>query len=100
MEVDIDVGLLCTLGKNAIALYLALLRLADSKTGELRCRGEWLTVKRFDREAHMCKDVRIAAMRELVAAGLVTFTRPRVCEEIGGRMRSVVGPIHYVVHHS
>jgi hypothetical protein len=95
---DIDAAVVRNLGKNAAALYHALRRLADGRSGELRIRGQWLKAIRFDREAKMCERVRLSAMRELVTAGLVTFTRPRVRRMIGGRLRAVAGSVHYVVH--
>lgn len=96
--VDMDASILRKLGKHARALYNALRYMADGKSGELRFRERWYKAKEFDREAKMCERVRLAAMRELVAAGLVTFTRPRVCRMIGGRLRAVAGSVHYVVH--
>lgn len=96
--VDMDASILRKLGKHARALYNALRYMADGKSGELRFRERWYKAKEFDREAKMCERVRLAAMRELVAAGLVTFTRPRVWRMIGGRLRAVAGSVHYVVY--
>jgi len=96
--VDMDASVLRKLGKHARALYNAFRYMADGKSGELRFRELWYKAKEFDREAKMCERVRLAAMREHVAAGLVTVTRPRVCRIIGGRLRAVAGSVHYVVH--
>jgi hypothetical protein len=96
--VDVDASILRKLGKHARALYTALRYMADGKSGELRFRERWYKAKEFDHEAKICERVRLAAMRELVAAGLVTFTRPRVRRMIGGRLRAVAGSVHYVVH--
>jgi hypothetical protein len=96
--VDMDASILRELGKHARALYNALRYMADGKSGELRFRERWYKAKEFDREAKMCERVRLAAMRELVTAGLVTYTRPRVSRMIGGRLRAVAGGVHYVVH--
>lgn len=96
--VDMNASILRELGKHARALYNALRYMADGKSGELRFRERWYKAKAFDREAKMCERVRLAAMRELVAAGLVTHTRQRVLRMIGGRLRAVAGGVHYVVH--
>jgi hypothetical protein len=86
------------LSRNARHLYLTMRGLADGKTGELRIEGRWLKATAFDREAEMCKNTRLPAMRELVASGLVTLERPRVWRMIGGRMRAVTGTTEYTVH--
>lgn len=96
--VDMDASILRELGKHARALYNALRYMADGKTGELRFRERWYKAKEFDREAKMCERVRLAAMRELVAAGLVTYSRQRVWRMIDGRLRAVAGRVQYVVH--
>jgi hypothetical protein len=98
LVVDMDASILRKLGEHARALYNALRYMADGKSGELRFRERWYKAKEFDREAKMCERVRLVAMRELVAAGLVTFTRPHVRRMIGGRLRAVAGSVHYVVH--
>lgn len=96
--VDIDASVLRELSKHARALYTALRYKADAKTGELRFRDRWYKAREFDVWAEMCERVRLAAMQELVTKGLATFTRPRVRRMIGGRLRAVAGPVHYVVH--
>jgi len=86
------------LSKNARHLYLAMRALSDGKTGELQIKGRWLKATVIDRRAEMCRDVRMRAMRELIAAGHVTMERARVCRPIDGRMRSFLGEAHYTVH--
>jgi hypothetical protein len=85
------------LSKHARQLYMTLRALADGKTGELRIEGRWLKATFFDREAEMCRVVRLVAMRELIAAGLVSLNRPRVRRIIGGRSRVVMGEAQYTV---
>jgi hypothetical protein len=77
---------------------MTMRELADGKTGELRINGRWLKARVFDAEAEMCRDLRMRAMRELIAAGLVTFKPARVCRLIGGRRRSLLGEAQYTVH--
>ena len=86
------------LSKHARTLYMTLRALADGITGELRINGHWLKATVFDRAAEMCRDIRMAAMRELIALGLVTVKRPRVWRVLGGRMRSVLAEAQYTVH--
>jgi hypothetical protein len=85
------------LSRNARILYMALRALADGKTGELRIKGRWLKATEFDREAEMCREVRMAAMRELIAVGFVEMKRPRICRKISGRMRVVLAGCQYSV---
>jgi hypothetical protein len=85
------------LSRNARILYMAMRALADGKTGELRIKGRWLKATEFDREAEMCREVRMAGMRELIAAGFVEMKRVRVCRKIGDRMRVVLGECQYRV---
>jgi len=85
---------------------MTMLRRADGHSGDLKIPGRkwnkaeptWMKATQFDREARMSKATRLKAMRELIARGLVTATRPRVYRVIGGRMRAVAGPTHYTVH--
>jgi hypothetical protein len=84
--------------KHARQLYVTLRALADGKTGELRIRERWLKATVFDSAAEMCKRVRLRAMRELIAAGLVTTERPRIWCTIGGPTRAVAGPSRYTVY--
>lgn len=86
------------LTKHARQLYLTMRALADGKTGELRINGRWLKASVFDASAEMCRDLRMSAMRELIAVGLVTLKRARVCRLIDGRRRSVLGETQYTVH--
>jgi len=86
------------LSKNARQLYLTLRSLADGKSGELRIGDRWLKAITFETAAEICRNVRLRAMRELMVLGLVTVTRPRVLRVIGGRIRSVAGPVRYTVH--
>jgi len=71
--------------------------LADGKTGDLRIGGRWLKATVFDKGAEMCRAVRMAAMRELIAEGLVTMNRPRIWRKIGDRTRTVLGKRQYKV---
>lgn len=96
--VDIDSSVVRELSRHADHLYHALRRLADGKSGELRIGGRWLKATRFDKEAKMCRDTRLPAMRELRDKGLVTVERPRVHRTIDGRVRAVAGGVHYTVH--
>ena len=84
--------------KHARNLCMTLLALADGKTGQLRINGRWLKATVFDRAAEMCRDIRMRAMRELVAAGNVTVERPLVRRTINGRMRAVLAEAQYTVH--
>jgi hypothetical protein len=84
--------------KAARALYSSMRAICEGKTGALRIRGRWLKAKAIDAAAEMCRDVRMRAMRELVALGLVTTERERVERVIGGRRRVVLGVVHYFVH--
>jgi hypothetical protein len=86
------------ISRNARNLYGTLRALADGKTGELRIGGRWLKATAFDRAAEMGRNTRLPAMRELVAAGLVTAKRTRVWQKMDGRMRAVAGPTEYTVH--
>ena len=94
------------LSRNARILYAAMRALAHGKTGELKIPGRrwgqsedaWLQATEFDRKAQMCRCVRLRAMRELVAHGLVSVERERVGRFLGGRRRVVLGPCHYSVH--
>ena len=98
--VDADAALLKRnprLSRHARNLYGTMRALADGKTGELRINGRWLRATVLDKAAEMCKRVRMAAMRELVAAGYVLMQRPLVHRELGGRARAVLGPSQYTV---
>ena len=86
------------LSKNARRLYLSMRALANGKTGELKVNGRWLRAKAFDAAAEMCRDVRLTAMRELVAAGLVTYDFEMAVRFIGGRRRAVRSRARYTVH--
>ena len=86
------------LSRNARNLYGTMRALADGKTGHLKIKGRWLRACVFDRAAEMCRCVRLGAMRELVAYGLVTVERERIERFLDGRRRVVFGPCHYTVH--
>jgi hypothetical protein len=86
------------LSKNARRLYLAMRALADGRTGELRIGGRWLRAEAIDAAAEMCRDIRMRGMRELAAAGLVSFERERLLRVVRGRRREVLGRTRYVVH--
>ena len=94
------------LSRNSRILYGTMRALADGKTGHLKIPGRkwgqsedrWLKAAAFDRAAEMCRCVRLKAMRELVAYGLVTIERERIERFLGGRRRVVLGPCHYTVH--
>jgi hypothetical protein len=88
------------LSKNARRLYGAMRALADGRTGELRIGDRWLHAEAIDAAAEMCRDIRMRCMRELVAAGLVSFERERVHRKVRGRFREVLGRSRYVVHRS
>jgi hypothetical protein len=67
-----------TLSKNARALFLTMLSLADAKTGELRLpSGHWLDSGYIRREAEMGRDKFRNARRELLEAGLISDDRER-----------------------
>ena len=69
---DVEASLLkknSRISKHARRLYLTLRGLADGKNGELRIGGRWLRATVFDKAAEMCRDVRMEAMRELIAEG-------------------------------
>jgi hypothetical protein len=86
------------LSKHARNLYMTMRALADGKTGELRWKnGQWIKATVFDRQAEMCRVVRLPAMRELIDAGLVSLNRPRIWRIIGGRRRAVMGESQYTV---
>jgi len=85
------------LSKHTRNLYGTLRALADGKTGELRINGRWLKATVFDHHAEMCRDVRMRAMRELIKAGHVIMTRPRISRLIKGRIRIVRGESQYKV---
>jgi hypothetical protein len=86
------------LSKNARHLYMTLRALADGRTGELKVNGRWLRAKVFDAAAEICRNVRLAAMNELIAAGLVTLEFERVLRFIGGRRRAVRSRCRYTVY--
>ena len=86
------------LSKNARRLYMTMRALADGRTGELKINGRWLTAKKIESEAEMCRGVRLPAMRELIAAGLVAYDFERVVRLIGGRRRAVRSRTRYTVH--
>jgi hypothetical protein len=86
------------LSRNARNLYCTLRALAEGRTGDLKILGRWRRASEFDRASEMCRCVRLKAMRELVATGLVTVHRERVERFLNGRRRVVMGPCHYTVH--
>jgi hypothetical protein len=86
------------LSKNATRLYLAMRALADGHTGELKRRGRWLRAEEIDTEAEMCREVRMKSMRDLIAAGLVTYKFEMVVRVIKGRRRAVRAGTQYVVY--
>jgi hypothetical protein len=86
------------LSKAARVLYSTMRSLADGKTGALKIRNRWLKAKAIDAAAEMCRDVRLRAMRELVALGLASMERERVERVIKGRKRVVFGITRYFVH--
>lgn len=99
--VDVPANLLkrnTEVSKDARDLYSTMRSLADGKTGALRIKRRWLKAKAIDAAAEMCRDVRMRAMRELVALGFVTMERERVERVIGGRRRVVMGAVHYIVY--
>jgi hypothetical protein len=89
------------LSKNARHLYMTLLALAHGGGGELKNHnGRWMKAKVFDAAAEICREVRLAAMQELIAAGLVTLEYEMVFRFIGGRRRKVRSRSQYTVHHT
>jgi hypothetical protein len=86
------------LSKAARVLYSTMRSLADGKTGALKIKDRWLKAKAIDAAAEMCRDVRLCAMRELVALGLASMERERVERVIKGRKRAVFGIAHYFVY--
>ena len=62
------------LSKHARHLYMTMRALANGKTGELRIRDRWLRAEYIGREADMCRNVRLQAMRDLVARASSAFT--------------------------
>jgi hypothetical protein len=86
------------LSKVARVLYSTMRSLADGKTGALKIKDRWLKARAIDAAAEMCRCVRLPAMRELVALGLVTMERERIERVIAGRKRVVLGVCHYFVH--
>ena len=86
------------LSKNARHLYTTLLALADGGEGELKIKGRWMKAKVFDAAAEICRDVRLAAMQELIKAGLVTLKYEMAVRFIGGRRRTVRSRSEYTVH--
>ena len=86
------------LSKNARHLYTTLLALADGGEGELKIKGRWMKAKVFDAAAEICRDVRLAAMQELIKAGLVTLKYEMAVRFIGGRRRTVRSRSQYTVH--
>jgi hypothetical protein len=79
-------------------LYGAMRALADGRTGEVRIGKRWLRGESIDAAAEMCRDIRMRCMRELEAAGLVSFERERVLRVVRGRRREVLGRTRYTVH--
>jgi hypothetical protein len=88
------------LSKNARNLYLTMRALADGATGQLMIGERWLSAREIEFHAEMGRDVRMRSMKELIAAGLVTFERERMSRRIGGRTRQVRGRSRYTVHKS
>jgi hypothetical protein len=86
------------LSKNARHLYMTLLALADGRTGQLKINNRWLKAKAFDAAAEICRDVRLAAMNELIDAGRVTRKFEMVVRFIGGRRRAVRSHSQYTVY--
>jgi hypothetical protein len=86
------------LSKNARHLYVTLRALADGDTGQLKIKGRWRKAKEFDAAAEICRDVRLAAMRELIDAGLVGLEFEMAVRFIGGRRRAVRSRSQYTVH--
>jgi hypothetical protein len=85
------------LSKNARRLHQAMRALADGGKGEVRKQGRWLRAEEIEKEAEMCRDIRMSCMRELRAAGLVKFERERVVRKLRGRRRKVLGRTRYIV---
>ena len=88
------------LNKAARNLYTTMRALANGKTGELKINGRWVKATVIDKAAEMCRDLRMRAMRDLVALGLVTMERERVKRVIKGRIRVVRSFTKYVVFRS
>jgi len=86
------------LSKNARRLYGAMRALADGQTGELRIGKRWKRGEEIDAAAEMCREVRFAAMHELLDAGLVTREFEMVVRFIGGRRRAVRSRVQYTVY--
>lgn len=99
--VDVDASLLkrnIELTKQARHLYTTMRAISCGRTGALKIRDRWLKATAIDAAAEMCRDVRLRAMRELIALGLVTMEHKRVERVIGGRKRVVFDAVHYFVH--
>jgi hypothetical protein len=88
------------LSKNARHLWSTLLALADGQTGELKVKGRWRKAKEFDAAAEICREVRFAAMKELIAEGLVGRKFEMAVRFIGGRRRAVRSRVQYTVYHT
>lgn len=90
------------LTKGARMLWLAMLSMADHRTGELRYRDHWFSGLDIDRRAEICTRRRKDLMKELVRLGLVRWERERVMRSLGRcsghqRMRCVLGHTHYFI---
>ena len=86
------------LSKAARSLYLTMRGLASGKSGELAIRGNPFDWKYIARKAEIGRDVWQRCIKELLAAGLVSRLRERVCMYRDGRKRAVLGRAHYFVH--
>jgi hypothetical protein len=86
------------LSKDGRTVYVALRALANGRTGELKIGGNWLKATVIDAAAEMCRDLRMKAIRELQAFGLVTVRRVRRVRMIKERRRTVLAECQYIVH--
>jgi hypothetical protein len=92
------------LSKGARMLWLAMLSMADHRTGELRHGQHWYAGKEIDVRAEISTRRRKDLMNELVKAGLVRWERERVMRCLRDRstghqrMRRVLGRTRYFVH--
>src|SRR6266446_1676898 len=83
---------------NARKLLQAMVKLADTKTGNLLIPGRgWIRARAVERKANLCTRYRKTYMQELVRLGFVRWERPTVRRRIKNRLRAVRGGTHYTV---
>lgn len=85
------------ISKAARNLYSTMRALANGRTGELAIRGTPLDWQYIRRQAEICRNLWLRALKELTGAGLVSCTRERVEIFKDGRKRVVLGRARYFV---